>query len=138
MSERYSRIFTSPLNQYTKGSPILWKAGALLQDHSDHTVKAQLKLQNLEQKTIVSVTVSILSYDSFGNPAPTAVSYCYSNLSVELGQDFGSKELIPLSDGNTGIFEINSLDVYLTTSPLGTPPISHGNRCLRQANWKQN
>ena len=50
MSERYTKLFSLPENQYVHGAPILIAAGALLRDNLSETMLAQLKFWNISKK----------------------------------------------------------------------------------------
>ena len=86
MSERYSRLFALPENLYASGSPVVIAAGALLKDNQTGKVIAQLKLRNIGNKAIKAATVSIIPFDTVGNPLGEPIQYQYLDLK-------GNKEL---------------------------------------------
>ena len=89
MSERYSRLFALPENLYISGSPVVIAAGALLKDNQTGKVIAQLKLRNIGDKTIKAATVSIMPFDTVGNPLGEPIQYQYLDLIARRDNDFG-------------------------------------------------
>ena len=73
MSERYTRIYSLPLNLYTKNSPVIIRAGALLRDNLLNTLLAQLKIENISNKTGNIVKVEIHCKDSDENIIDTPI-----------------------------------------------------------------
>ena len=98
MSERYSKIFSLSENLYAEGSPVVIKAGALLKDNKENKLIAQLKLQNISQKSITRVKVELTSLDSAGNPIANSIIHEYSDLTVTQGTDFGTQTPIIISN----------------------------------------
>ena len=97
MSERYTRLFTLPKNLNTEGAPIVIAAGALLKDNDADDVLAQIKFKNISQGTIKAVRVSIQSFDQFGAEIKE-ISYEYTNLSANSGEEFGSRTPVYLNN----------------------------------------
>ena len=106
MSERYYKIFSLPENLYTKKSPLLIKAGALLNDSKENKLIVQLKLQNVGKKNISKVKVELTALDSDSNSVARPIIYEYSDLNVEQGTDFGSQTPIILPDLAASSFEV--------------------------------
>ena len=96
MSERYSRIFSLSENLYTKGSPVIIKAGALLKDNEYGNILAQVKYRNLENKSIKLLKVKIKALDSMGREIGGETEFSYLDLSAKRDEDFGAKTAIPL------------------------------------------
>lgn len=104
MSERYSRLFSLPENQYATGSPVVIAAGALLKDNQTGKVIAQLKLRNVGPKAIKAAKVCISPFDTVGNSLGDAVQYQYLDLNAKRNEDFGQKAAITLPDAATRSF----------------------------------
>ncbi len=97
MSEKYSRLFTLTENLYAEGSPILIKAGALLNNNETNTLHAQLKLQSITNKAIKSAKVEITVFDSVGRPLDGVITADYLDLAVTRDEFFGTKQLIKVA-----------------------------------------
>lgn len=106
MSERYSKLFTLPENLYTAGAPVVIAAGALLKDSQTGNVLAQLKLQNINSRTIKAATVQIFPMDTTGEAINENTTYQYLDLSAERDTFFGQKEAIPLPNAATRSFSV--------------------------------
>ena len=52
MSERYIKVFAGKENLYLEGAPVIILASALLKDTQTGKMLAQLKLQNISEKSI--------------------------------------------------------------------------------------
>ena len=96
MSERYSRIFSLPDNLYVEASPVVISAGALLKDNETSRLLAQLKLQNITNRTIKMVKVALTCLDAVGRPLGDAVLQEYLDLDAKRGDEFGSKTPIKI------------------------------------------
>ena len=112
MSERYSKLFTLSSSLFAKGAPAVIKAGALLKDNESKLLVAQLKLQSItKEKSIKLLKVEITCYDSLQRPIGSPVVHEYLDLSVALGQDFGSKSPIKISEPATRSFSVRIVEV---------------------------
>ena len=120
MSERYSKLFSLPENLYTSGSPIVIAAGALLKDNQTGKVIAQLKLRNIGNKAIKAATVSIIPFDTVGNPLGEPIQYQYLDLNTERDNDFGSKSAISLPDITTRSFAATVTEIAFTDNSVWT------------------
>lgn len=118
MSERYSRLFTSPENLYATGSPVLIVAGALLKDNQTGKVLVQLKLQNIGTKPIKAVTVSIQPLDVVGNSLGNEVVYQYLDLNANRNGEFGSKTPIALPDLSTRSYSAKVIEVIFADNTV--------------------
>lgn len=106
MSERYSKLFTLPENLYTTGAPVVIAAGALLKDNQSGTVLAQLKLQNITNRTIKAATVQIFPMDTAGDAIAESTTYQYLDLNAGRDTFFGQKAAIPLPNATTRSFSV--------------------------------
>lgn len=118
MSERYSRLFTSPENLYATGSPVLIEAGALLKDNQTGKVLVQLKLQNIGTKPIKAVTVSIQPLNVVGNSLGNEVVYQYLDLNAKRNEEFGSKTPVILHDPSTRSYSVSVQEVIFADNTV--------------------
>lgn len=101
MSTRYEQLFRLPANLYYHGAPVVVNAGALLQDKETGTLLAQLKIQNIQDKAIIALTVSLTLKDVTGETLGDAVTYQYLDLLV--GRDQSCCEDVPIVIENRGV-----------------------------------
>lgn len=94
-------------------------AGALLKDEQTGGVVAQLKLQNIQDNIIKSVTVSLSLADTAGRLLSEA-DYQYLDLSVRRDCYFGSQTPIPLEDANVRGFSVRVKEVVFTDNSIWT------------------
>lgn len=120
MSERYSRLFSLSENLYASGSPVVIAAGALLKDNQTGKVIAQLKLRNIGNKAIKAATVSIIPFDTVGNPLGESVQYQYLDLNAQRDNDFGSKSAIVLPDITTRSFAATVTEIAFVDNSVWT------------------
>lgn len=120
MSERYSKLFALSENLYTNGSPVVIAAGALLKDNQTGKVIAQLKLRNIGNKIIKAATVSIMPFDTVGNPLGESVQYQYLDLNAQRDNDFGSKSAISLPDITTRSFAATVTEIAFVDNTVWT------------------
>ena len=106
MSERYSKLFALPENLYTTGAPAVIAAGALLKDNQTGNVLAQLKLQNITNRTIKAATVQIFPMDTAGDAIDKTTTYQYLDLNAGRDEFFGQKTAIPLPNAATRSFSV--------------------------------
>ena len=118
MGEKYTRLFSLPNNQYLIGSPIVIAAGALLKDNESNRILVQLKLQNIGEKEINAVKVSVTSKDSAGQVLGTDVEYWYNDLMVKNSEFFAQKQPIILSNFETRAFEVSVKEVVFNDNSV--------------------
>lgn len=106
MSERYNKLFALPENLYTTGAPVIIAAGALLKDSQTGNVLAQLKLQNINSRTIKAATVQIFPMDTTGEAINENTTYQYLDLNAGRDTFFGQKAAIPLPNAATRSFSV--------------------------------
>ena len=111
MSERFSRIFYFSDTLYEKGSPVIIKAGALLNDNEGFGLIAQLKLQSISDNPIKFVKVEILCLDSIGRTFGDALTFEYLDLNVSRGSIFGTQTAIRIPFSATRSFETRIVEV---------------------------
>lgn len=107
MAERYEKLFSSYEKFYSQGSPALIVAKAILKDNRDNKVKAQLKFQNIYNKSIKAVNISIKAYDSFGRELQGIDEYQYTDLCVYQGSYWGQDKAITLPSDLTRTIKVS-------------------------------
>ncbi|MCM1089733.1 MAG: hypothetical protein NC092_01210 [Butyrivibrio sp.] len=120
MEERYTKLFTLPENLYTYGSPVIISAGALLKDNKTGNVLAQLKIQNIQAKSIKALTVKIVSYDTADRQLGEETSFQYLDLYVRRDEYFGQKIPIMLPDTYTRSFSVCVTEVVFVDHTIWT------------------
>lgn len=128
MSERFERLFSLPENSYSKGSPVVIAAGALLKDKETGKIIAQLKLKSICAKTIKAVKVALSPLDTVGNPLEGITACEYLDLNVQRDEEFGQKKAIFLTNPSTRSFlaEVTEVafadnEVWASTNSLWKP-----------------
>lgn len=119
MAERYTRLFSLPENLYSEGAPVVVAAGALLKDSLTGGAIAQLKLQNIQNKVIKSVTVGLSLVDTAGRPLGE-MDYQYLDISVLRDGDFGSQTPVLLRDANARGFSAKVKEVVFADNSIWT------------------
>ena len=130
MSERYTRLFALPDNLYSTGSPVLIVAGALLKDNNNNKVLVQLKIKNINKKSIKAVKVQITPFDTVGKPLGDIVEHQYLDITAKRDEDFGTKTPIHLPDSASRSFSVVVTEVAFldnsvwnaTNEPWGVLP----------------
>lgn len=120
MSERYSKLFALSENLYSVGAPVVIAAGALQKDSQTGKVFAQLKIRNIQDKTIKATTVKITPFDTVGKPLGGTVDYQYLDLSAERDTDFGQKTPVILKEAATRSFSVSVLEVVFSDDSVWT------------------
>lgn len=118
MAERYSKIFKYKENTYTEGSPVIISAGALLSDNVTNNIIAQLKFQSVSQKNIKALTVGVMQLDTAERVLGEEIKHQYLDLSVNIGEMFGSKVAIPLTDNSTRCFSARVIEVVFSDNSV--------------------
>lgn len=120
MSERFERLFSLPENSYSKGSPVVVAAGALLKDTETGKIIAQLKLKSISAKTIKAVKVVLSPLDTVGNPLEGIVACEYLDLNVQRDEEFGQKKAIFLANPSTRSFLAEVTEVAFADNEVWT------------------
>ena len=120
MAERFEKLHTLPDNRYTDGSPIIIAAGALHKDTQTGKIIAQLKFQNISEKVVKAVKVSLFATDITNVPLAGVENYQFLDLSVPTGGIFGSDKAIVMPDSNCRFFEISEITVLLSDGTTWT------------------
>ena len=122
MSERYFKLFALSENLYSVGAPVVIAAGALQKDNQTGKVFAQLKIRNIQDKSIKAATVKITPFDTVGKPLGGTVDYQYLDLSAERDADFGQKTPVMLNDAATRSFAVSVSEVIFSDNSIWTAP----------------
>ena len=122
MAERYIRLYALPNNVYLDGAPVLIAAGALLLDSQTGRVLAQLKLQNISEKAVRSVTVAVYPLDVAQRPMGEAVKYQYLDLAAARDQMFGQQTPIWMPDASARAFTARVTEVVFAGNEIWTAP----------------
>ena len=118
MSERYSKLFALPENQYASGSPVVIAAGALLKDNQTGKVVAQLKLRSIDARRIKAATVCVIPFDTIGNPIGDSVRHQYLDLNVARDEEFVHKVAIALPNSATRSFAVTVEEIVFATNTV--------------------
>lgn len=111
MSERFSRLYTFDSKMHQTDAPVIISAGALLKDSVKDAVIAQIKFQNISDKTINNLTVHVQQYSFSEEKLGDEVKHQYLDLSAKRDEEFGQKEGITLPDNSTRLFEVRISEV---------------------------
>ena len=120
MAERYQRLFTLPASLYTSGSPVWISAGALLRDTQSGRLLAQLKLKNLDPRTIKAVKVRVTALDTVRRTLGAPTEHAYLDLDVPRDAEFGQKSPIVLPDAETRAFSAVVTEVAFSDNTIWT------------------
>ncbi|MBR5617854.1 MAG: hypothetical protein IKW50_06700 [Oscillospiraceae bacterium] len=118
MNEQYTSVYFLPENLYAAGAPVIVSAGALLKDNQTGNILAQLKLTNIQYKTIKAVKVRLFLKDVMGQPMGGPLDYQYLDLQIFRDGDFGMNELILLPDVTTRVFTAEVVAVVFSDNTI--------------------
>ncbi len=112
MDEKYDNLHSLGEDLYTQGSPVIIKNGEILLDTENGKNFASLTFQNIDKRTIASLSIVIKTASSSGKSiydegAESGKNvYTYQNVDAEQGEFFGTDELIPISEASSNDFII--------------------------------
>ncbi len=110
MAERYSQLYSLQKNLYAPGSPLVITSGHLLLDSQSSHLFIQLRMRNISDKSISSVKVLFIGYDSSGGEL-CRENHTYSGLNAARDSIFGSKDTVILPDMVIRSFTVQLLAV---------------------------
>ena len=110
MSERYMRLFSCDIPQVQGDAPVLLAAGVLLKDKASGRILAQIKLQNISEKTIKAVYVRIQCMDAMNVALTEQAEAKYLDLNAGSGSFFGDRQPILLNDESIRSFTLRVTD----------------------------
>ena len=122
MADRFIRVFKSDAKLYMEGSPLVITACALLKDSVTDKVLAQIKFQNISEKTITACRVKVRAFAVDGTELDGVPDFTYLDEVAEPGSDFGSKTPIYLPDQNTRRIEVSVTNVGYETGEYWNAP----------------
>lgn len=120
MNEQYTSVYFLPENLYASGAPVIVSAGALLKDNQTGHVLAQLKLTNIQYKTIKAVKVRLFPRDVMGQPVGCPLDCQYLDLQIPRDGEFGMNAPILLPDATTRAFAAEVIAVVFSDSTAWT------------------
>lgn len=118
MSERYTKLFVLPENQYASGAPVILAAGALLKDNQTGKVLAQLKFKSISAATITAIKVKIHTFDIEGNELESVDEFPYLDLNISRNTEFGQKTPIPLPNRVARSFSVECTKVIFAKGSI--------------------
>lgn len=120
MSERYTKRFALTEQELPPiaNIPVKIKAGALLQDNLQGVVLAQIKYENISNKSIKEMRVNIFAYDGQGSKIESLSNYTYERLSANVGDFFGDNLPVVLPDNNTYGFNVEVVSVEFSDGTM--------------------
>lgn len=122
MTDRYTKLFSLATRLYTKTSPLIIEAGALLKDNTTGRTIAQLKFVNISNKIIVAVKVSVAARDVTGNQLEGIEEFQYLDLRVGFDEEFGQTKPIIMPDATTRSFSVKCTAVVFDDGSMWTLP----------------
>ena len=96
MAERFTKLYELPGGLYAPGAPVLIRAGALLRDNLAKNTVVQMKLYNLDPRTIRSVKLAICMWDDGGQSLGDEILRSYTNLKAARDEEFGQRTALVL------------------------------------------
>lgn len=94
MAERFTQLYELPGGLYAPGAPVLIRSGELLRDALTKNVVVQLKLYNLDPRTIRGVTLALVLWDEEGNPLGEELERSFTNLRAAQDDEFGHRNAL--------------------------------------------
>ena len=110
MAERFSRLYTLPVNLYTDDAPVIIAAGALLKDNQTGNRLAQLKIQNIDKRTIVYIKLRFELLDA-SEKMIREYHYTFSGITVTEKDYFGVKTPVILPDAGVCSYTVSIVEV---------------------------
>lgn len=110
-STHYQTLSREQVNLYTKGSPIIISAMALLKDTATGQIIGQVKYQNISPAPLKALIINIKAFDVMGQELEGIQKFQYLDLDVKRDDFFGANIPIIFPDSQTRIFSIEILNV---------------------------
>ena len=111
---KYRKIFALPRNLVAEDTPVCILRGFLLYDAEKERFVAQLKLKNISQKKIASLTVRIIERNASGVNYREHVSCIYDAVGASPEATFGAKKAILLPHKGVRSFAVSVCEVVFT------------------------
>lgn len=116
MAERFSRLFTLPANLYADDAPVIIAAGALLKDNQTGNRLAQLKIQNIDKRTIVYIKLRFVLLDA-SERMLREYHHTFSGITVTEKDYFGSKTPVILPEAGVCSYTVSIIEVKFNSGP---------------------
>ena len=120
MSERFSKLFACQSDLGVEDTPVLIKAGALLLDNQTKKIIAQFKLQNMSERQISFVKITITPRDAIQRELGGTRTHEYLDLKCGFQEEFGTKTPIYLSNPATRSFSVGVTEVVFDDGSIWT------------------
>jgi TolA-binding protein len=120
MADRYNKIFSLKPNLFKVGSPVVIKAGALLLDNNTNKLLLQIKIENIDNKTIVAVFIDVKCVNVAGENVNGVENFQYLDLNVGRNTCFGEKTPIVLPESTTRSVVISIKKVVFADGTIWT------------------
>ena len=106
MAERFTQLYELPGGLYAPGAPVLIRSGELLRDALTKNAVVQLKLYNLDARTIRSVKLALVLWDDQGNPLGDELERTFANLRAAQDDEFGHRFALVMPDHEVSSFGV--------------------------------
>lgn len=116
MAERFSRLFTLPVNLYADDAPVIIAAGALLKDNQTGNRLAQLKIQNIDKRTITHIKLRFVLLDA-AEKVIREYHHTFSGITVTEKDYFGSKTPVVLPEAGVCSYTVSIVEVKFNSGP---------------------
>lgn len=116
MAERFTRIYTLPTNLYADDAPVIIAAGALLKDNQTGNRLAQLKIQNIDKRTIVYIKLRFVLLDA-SERLIREYYHTFSDITVTEKDYFGSKSPVVFPEAGVCSYTVSIVEVKFNVGP---------------------
>lgn len=96
MAQRFTKLYELPSGCYAPCAPVMIRAGALLRDNYSKNAVVQLRLYNLDERTIRSAKLAIYMWDDGGQQLGDEILRPYTGLKVGQDEEFGQRTALVL------------------------------------------
>ena len=119
---RFQQLFKDNKKYYIEGSPVILEASALQKDTQEDKVLAQIKIRNIDEKTISACKVNIECYEVNGEDMIDTIVYSYLDLYASRGAFFGTKVPVYVPN-NTRKIIVNVKEIVFNDGSLWTSDV---------------
>lgn len=116
MAERFTRIYTLPTNLYADDAPVIIAVGALLKDNQTGNRLAQLKIQNIDKRTIVYIKLRFALLDA-SERLIREYYHTFSDITVTEKDYFGSRTPVVLPEAGVCSYTVSIVEVKFNSGP---------------------
>lgn len=111
MAERFIKLQSFPENLYTDMAPVVIVAGNLLKDNQLSRILAQLKIQNIDRRTITEMTLQFRLLDANGKILDDAYVSEIEHTQIAENDFYITKNPVVISNANTASCSIKITQV---------------------------